>query len=158
MAKKVGCHQGWEKIGNLCVHPALLDRDLPAQSLFEAIDLLSRGLIEGKIDVNDGDIGDGNREYKVAPHNTKMKRGIAYAHLVLEEDDSVHFYFNPERSDTELVDIPVQLDERSRRELDPTPVEMETDIINSPFTEALKWKKNGKITKTGREIIKDCNR
>jgi hypothetical protein len=79
--------------------------ELTEEKLNEIIDVLQQAYTTEKIEVNDGERADGNREYEVVSTNDKNKR---LAHLVLEEDDSVRFYFNPnEHSDFVITTIPV---------------------------------------------------
>ncbi len=60
-------------------------------------------LMGRQIDVNDGDDGDGSREYDF---NVGSR---IYAHLVIEEDGEINWYLNPDdRSDYVLFAIPVE--------------------------------------------------
>jgi len=125
MVQKDGCPPGWEQIGEHCIDKTILGRDVPMRSLFEAVDLLEMGIKKGAIEVNDGDFGDGNKTYKVAPKRMIKASGnpdsshFVNTYLVLEEDDSVRFYFNPyERSDLELTSIPVILTNKQRQNMD----------------------------------------
>jgi len=79
--------------------------EIEKEKLEEMIDAVQKAYLTGKVEVNDGDNGDGNKEYEIT--NDKNK-GMGIAHLVLEEDDSVRWYFNPnEHSDLVIAVIPV---------------------------------------------------
>lgn len=80
------------------------DKDMREDARKDFISAVTNILMDRPIDVNDGDRGDGNREYLYD------KTGVFNASLVLEEDGSVRWYFNPsEHSDLTLLVIPVRL-------------------------------------------------
>jgi hypothetical protein len=71
--------------------------------LHKIIDALHKAYKDGEIFINDGD---GDRIYKVTE---KTNKNSVLAYLVLEEDDSIRFYFHPnEHTDVPLLEIPVE--------------------------------------------------
>jgi hypothetical protein len=73
------------------------------EKLDKIIDVLQKAYTTGEIEVNDGN---GNRVYQIVD---KTHKNSILAHLVMEEDESIRFYFNPnEHSDLVIATIPVE--------------------------------------------------
>jgi hypothetical protein len=69
--------------------------ELETDTLHKIIDKTCHAYENNTIEVNDGDNGNGNKEYRIVKRKTS-KTKLAY--LVLEEDSEVNFYFNPDHN------------------------------------------------------------